>query len=197
MCSKLHYSCKHQLWCIRSQVTSSCLHGASAPSTASAVARNTAAVVASSISRPASRKADTADAAPRRARVSAREGRVPWRRPSLPRPSRGQEGRGRRRPVHLEARVEEGGYGRRVHPPASAPSTASAVARKAAAVVASFISRPASRRADTADTAPRKARASEGVGTHHMAPAVVASSISRPGRPGLLTPRPSQSCRNW
>ena len=155
MCSKLHYSCKHQLWCIRSQFTSSCLHGALAPSTASTVARKTAAVVASSILRPASRRADTADAAPRRVRVSAREGRVPWRWPLSPPPSRGQEGRGRHHPVYLEARVEEGGYGRRVHPSASAPSTVSAVARKAAAVVALFNSRPASRRAATADTAPQ------------------------------------------
>ena len=49
---------------------------------------------------------------------------------------------------------------------------------------------------DTADAAPWRARAFAGVGTHPMAPAVVASSISRPGTPRLLTPRPSRgSCR--
>ena len=107
-------------------------------------------------------------------------GCITWRPLLLPRSSRGQQGRGCPLLVHLEARVEEGRYGRRVHRSASVRSTASAVARNTAAVVASSILRPASRRSGAA---PRRARASAGVGTHHMAPAVVSSSISRSKRP--------------
>ena len=149
------------------------------------------AVVASSISRPGKPWLSS----PRPSRSLCRGGRI---RPSRPSVRLGAvnclrlhpEGRGRCCLVHLEARVEEGGYGpteregvgggRDASHGAGCRCLVHLEARKAAAVVASYSSRPASRRADAA---PRRERAYAGVGTRPMAPAVVASSISRPRRP--------------
>ena len=105
-------------------------------------------------------------------------GRITWRRLLSPCPSRGEEGRGCRHLVHLEACLKEGGHGRRVHLSASVQLTASAIARKAVAVIASSISRPESRRADTAVVSIRPPRCRQ----------------PRPlllGRPWQSSPRPS------
>ena len=107
------------------------------------------AVIASSISRPGrARPLSLRQSRGPRRREQTRphgergrlqgSGHIPWHRLLLPRPSRGLEGRGRRRLVHLEAHVEEGGRG----------STESEGIY--AAVVASSISRPASRKVNSA-----------------------------------------------
>ena len=125
-------------------------------------------------------------------------GYVPWHRLSLPRPSRGLEGSGHRHLVHLEAHIKEGGRrptksegvcgGRDASHGAGRRRLVHLKAQKGAAVVASSILRPSPKRTDTT---PRRARASTGVRTHPMAPAVVASSISRPRRARSLSLRPS------
>ena len=74
-------------------------------------------------------------------------------------------------------------------PPHQPPLSAAAAA---ASPAPSSISRPALSRADTANAVPRRARVSAGVETRPMAPTVVASSISREGRPWPWSPRQSR-----